>query len=80
MATEEAMSAADDWFAAQPSAFYVDGLKKLEQQSTKCVELRGSMLNKVCVKPVARCLFYKAKDLSASLRTFMERRFIDVKK
>jgi hypothetical protein len=43
------MSVADDLFAAQPSAFYVDGLKKLEQQSKKCVELRGSMLNKVCV-------------------------------
>jgi hypothetical protein len=34
------MSAADDWFVAQPSAFYVDGLKKLEEWSKKCVELR----------------------------------------
>jgi hypothetical protein len=48
-ATENAMSAADDWFAAQPSAFYVDALKMLEQRSKKCVELRRSMLNKVCV-------------------------------
>jgi hypothetical protein len=28
-------------FAAQPKDFFLDGLKKLEQQSHKCVELRG---------------------------------------
>jgi hypothetical protein len=28
-------------FAAQPKEFFLDGLKKLEQQSHKCVELRG---------------------------------------
>jgi hypothetical protein len=39
--TEDAMSAADDWFAAQPSAFYVDGLKKLQQWDKKCVEFTG---------------------------------------
>jgi hypothetical protein len=38
--TENAMPAADDWFAAQPSAFNLVGLKKLEQRSEKCVELR----------------------------------------
>jgi hypothetical protein len=38
---EDVMCVADDWFAAQPSAFYVDGLKKLEQCGKKCVELRG---------------------------------------
>ena len=32
---------ADDSFAAQLSEFYLYGLKKLEQQSKKCVELRG---------------------------------------
>jgi hypothetical protein len=32
---EDATSAADDWFAGQPSAFNVDGFKKLEQQSKK---------------------------------------------
>jgi hypothetical protein len=36
-----AVSAADDWFAAQPSAFYLSDLKKPEQQSKKCVELGG---------------------------------------
>jgi hypothetical protein len=30
-------------FAAQPKEFFLDGLKKLEQRSYKCVELRGSM-------------------------------------
>jgi hypothetical protein len=28
-------------FAAQPKEFFLDGLQKLEQQSHKCVELRG---------------------------------------
>jgi hypothetical protein len=28
-------------FAAQPKEFFLDGLKKLEQRSNKCVELRG---------------------------------------
>jgi hypothetical protein len=27
-------------FAAQPKEFFLDGLKKLEKQSDKCVELR----------------------------------------
>jgi glutathione S-transferase len=39
--TEDAMSAADDWFAAQPSAFYLDGLKNLEQHIKQCAELMG---------------------------------------
>jgi hypothetical protein len=28
-------------FAAQPKEFFLNGLKKLEQRSHKCVELRG---------------------------------------
>jgi hypothetical protein len=28
-------------FAAQPKEFFLDGLKKLERRSYKCVELRG---------------------------------------
>jgi hypothetical protein len=28
-------------FAAQPKEFFLDGLKKLEQRSHKCVELKG---------------------------------------
>jgi hypothetical protein len=28
-------------FAAQPKEFFLDGFKKLEQRSHKCVELRG---------------------------------------
>jgi hypothetical protein len=30
-------------FVAQPTEFFLDGLKKLEQRSHKCVELRGDM-------------------------------------
>jgi hypothetical protein len=30
-------------FAPQPKEFFLDGLKKLEQRSHKCVELRGNM-------------------------------------
>jgi hypothetical protein len=32
-------------FAAQPKEFFLDGLKKLEQRSHKCVELRGEYVN-----------------------------------
>jgi hypothetical protein len=44
LSIEEATLAADWWFAAQPKEFFLDGLKKLEQQSHKCVELRGEFL------------------------------------
>jgi hypothetical protein len=30
-------------FAAQPKEFFLDGSKKSEQRSHKCVELRGNM-------------------------------------
>jgi hypothetical protein len=30
-------------FATQPKEFFLDGLKKLEQRSHKCVELRGNI-------------------------------------
>jgi histone-lysine N-methyltransferase SETMAR len=36
----EATLAADGWFAAQQKEYFLDGLKKLEQRSHKCVELR----------------------------------------
>jgi hypothetical protein len=32
--------------AAHPKEFFLDGLKKLEQRSHKCVELRGKMESK----------------------------------
>jgi hypothetical protein len=53
-------------FAAQPKEFFLDGLKKLEQQSHKCVELRGGIcrVNTFFFNPLA-CFLYKAKDLSA---------------
>jgi hypothetical protein len=38
---EEATLAADRWFAAQPKESFLDGLKKLEQWSHKCVEFGG---------------------------------------
>jgi hypothetical protein len=31
-------------FAAQPKEFFLDGLKKLEQQSHKCAELKGEYI------------------------------------
>jgi hypothetical protein len=33
-------------FAAQPKEFFLDGLKKLEQRSHKCVELRREYVDK----------------------------------
>jgi hypothetical protein len=53
-------------FAAQPKEFFLDGLKKLEQRSHKCVELRGEYVNTFFFNPIA-CFLYKAKDLSAPL-------------
>jgi hypothetical protein len=40
----EVTSAAGGWFSAQPKEFFLDGLKKLEQRSLKCVELRGEYI------------------------------------
>jgi hypothetical protein len=54
-------------FAAQPKEFFLDGLKKLEQQSRKCVELwgRGGICKYILFfSPVACCFLYKAEDLS----------------
>jgi hypothetical protein len=51
--------------AAQPKEFFFDGLKKLEQQSHKCVELRGECVEYIhSSNPAACCFLYKAKDLS----------------
>jgi hypothetical protein len=52
-------------FAAQPKEFFLDGLKKLEHRSRKCVELTGEYVN-TFFNPVA-CFLHKAKDLSALL-------------
>jgi hypothetical protein len=43
--TEEAILAADGWFAAQPKEFFLDGLQKLEQRSHKYVQLMGEHVN-----------------------------------
>jgi len=41
----------DDWFAGQPSAFNLDDLKKPQQQSKTCVELRMEYVEySICVK------------------------------
>jgi hypothetical protein len=39
--TEDAMSVAYKWFAAQPSAFYLGSLKRPEQKSKNSVQLKG---------------------------------------
>jgi hypothetical protein len=68
---EEAISTADGWFAAQPKEFFLDGLKKLEQRSHKCVELKGGCVEQIrFFNPVDFCFLYKAKDLSGPPRTF----------
>jgi hypothetical protein len=52
-------------FAAQPKEFYLDGLKKSEQQSHT---LRGDMWGKyIFFNPVACYFLYEAKDLSAPI-------------
>jgi hypothetical protein len=58
-------------FAAQPKEFFLDGLKKLEQRSHNCVELRENILSKyIFFNPAACCFLYKAKDLSTLLVPF----------
>jgi hypothetical protein len=49
-------------FAAQAKEFFLDGLKKLEQRSHKCVEL-GGICKYIFFSSIA--FFYKAKDLLA---------------
>jgi hypothetical protein len=52
-------------FAAQIKEFFMDGLKKLEQRSHKCVELKGEYVYTFFFSLVAYFL-YKAIDLSAT--------------
>jgi histone-lysine N-methyltransferase SETMAR len=54
--TEDATLAEGEWFAEQSKEFLLDGLKKLEQQSHKCVKLRWNVKSKYTFfKPVACC-------------------------
>jgi hypothetical protein len=58
-------------FAAQTKEFFLAGLKKLEQRSHKCVELKVEYVEKIhCFNPVACCFLYRAKDLSAPSYSF----------
>jgi hypothetical protein len=41
--TDKSLAFPISWFAVQTKEFVLDGLKKLEQQSHKCVELRGGI-------------------------------------
>lgn len=47
--TEDVVSAADDFSAAQPSEFYLDGLEKLEQWVRGMLNSGGSLLNKISI-------------------------------
>jgi hypothetical protein len=61
--TQHNTLAVNRWFAAQPKEFFLDGLNKIEQQSHKCVELRGGICRVNTVfNPVACCFLHKAKD------------------
>jgi hypothetical protein len=43
------VSAADDFSAAQPSEFYLDGLEKLEQWVRGMLNSGGNLLNKISI-------------------------------
>jgi hypothetical protein len=43
MGTDKSLAFPVFLFAAQPKVFFLDGLKKLEQGSHKCVQLRENM-------------------------------------
>jgi hypothetical protein len=52
-------------FAAQPKEFFLNGLKRLEQRSHKCVKLGGGIcrVNTFFQSRSLFFVFYKAKDL-----------------
>jgi hypothetical protein len=52
-------------FSTQPKEFFLDGLKKFEQRSHKCMELRGEYVEEIHFFSPVACFLYKAKDLSA---------------
>jgi hypothetical protein len=65
-------------FAAEPKYFFLDGLKKLEQRSHKCVEFRGGgNMQSIYIffNLVTCCFLYKAKDLSAPPLVISDCRF-----
>jgi hypothetical protein len=47
--------------AVQPKEFFLDGLKELEQQSHKCVELRGGICKYIFSIPQLVAFFIKPK-------------------
>jgi hypothetical protein len=49
----------------------VDELKKSEQRSHECVELRGDYVNTFFSNPIGCCFLCKAKDLSVPLHRRM---------
>jgi len=47
--TEDARSAVDDWFAAQPSVFYLERIKNCSSGVRSVLNSGGSMLNTLSV-------------------------------
>ena len=45
---QEVKEAAHAWLAAQPEAFFSDGIRKLVQRWTKCVEKQWHYVKKLC--------------------------------
>jgi len=57
---------------AQPAAFCLDDLKKLEQRSKQCAEVRREFVQyNICVKPAAGYLFKKPKTCQHPLVTYL---------
>jgi hypothetical protein len=65
LSIEEATVAVDGWLAAHWK-FSVERLRKLEQRSDRCVELKGEYII-TFLMPIACCFLYKACELSAHL-------------
>jgi hypothetical protein len=55
-------------FAAQPKEFFLNKLKKSEQRSHKCLELKGEYVEQIHFFNTIACFLYKAKDLSAAIK------------
>jgi hypothetical protein len=45
---QEVKEAVHAWLAAQPKTFFFEGIRKLVQRWTKCVEKQGDYVEKLC--------------------------------
>jgi hypothetical protein len=56
IANEEEIQAVHKWLRDQPKTFFVEGIRKLVDRWTKCIEKEGDYVeNDVLVQPILLC-------------------------